>query len=91
MDIVTLLDVYCARMMAVQVMANCSVHDLTVGEIVVLRGNSLMPFEEMDTILFASAPGIEVIPAQAPARRRALAAAAQTHPDVVQLELFEAA
>ena len=84
------LDAYCARMMAVQVLANCTQHGLTLGEVVVLRGNSLAPWDNMDTILYASAPEIEIIPARAPARLQALANAAATHPDMVQLDLFAA-
>lgn len=85
------LDSFCAQMTMVQLLANCSMHDLVLGEVVVLRGNSLGPFENLETVLHANAPEIVSTPAQSPARLHALAGAARTHPDLVQLDLFEAA
>lgn len=35
------LDVTCARMFAVQLLVNCMVHDLAIGEIIAMRGDSL--------------------------------------------------
>lgn len=77
------LDMYCANMTATQLLANCNIHRLQVGEIVVLRGNSLTPLEGMHTVLHATAPGItDVLPATSRRRLLSLAEAASTHPDV---------
>jgi len=85
------LDAYCSRMMATQLLANITQHDLTLGEIVVLHGNSLTPWQNLDTILHASSPEAVIIPAQAPSRLQALACAAASDPYQTQLNLFEAA
>lgn len=86
------LDTYCARIMATQLIANCNVHQVQIGEVLVLRGNSLMPWQDMESVIHATAPNVPKIPpALAPERLRALSAAAQSHPDVMQLELFAAA
>ncbi len=85
------LDSICAHMSAVQLMANCSLHEVKLGEILVLRGNSLMPWEGMEVIVHASAPGLPApSPALEPARLASLACAAQCHPDAMeQMPLFE--
>lgn len=70
------LDGYCARMTAVQLIANCNIHRVRLGEILVMRGNSLMPWEDLDVIVHAHAPGVRVYPALAPARLQAIAQAA---------------
>lgn len=85
------LDPFCANMCAVQLLANCAVHDLVVGEVVILQGNSLGPWDDLSTVVHASAPGVISVDAQSPARLSGLAAAAKTHPDLVQLDLFKAA
>ena len=85
------LDPYCSRMMAVQLIANCNLHDLQLGEVLVLCGNSLHPWQNMETIVHATSPSLPApLPAQAPERLAALAHAAQSHPELVQLELFAA-
>ena len=85
------LDPFCARMLAVQAIANCNLHELQLGEVLVLCGNSLRPWQDMDTVVHASAPSAaEQPPAQAPERLAALAHAAKSHPELVQLELFAA-
>lgn len=85
------LDVYCARMFAVQAIATCNIHNVQLGECLVYRGNSLGPWEDLDVIIHASAPSVaKEPPALAKERLGALAAAAQSHPDVMQLELFAA-
>ncbi len=85
------LDPYCARMTAIQAIASCNLHDLQLGEVLVLCGNSLRPWQDMDTVVHASAPSVvEQPPTQAPERLAALAHAAQSRPELVQLELFAA-
>lgn len=85
------LDPYCARMFAVQAVANCNVHNVQLGESVVYRGNSLGPWEDLDVIIHATAPSVvKEPPAFSPDRLAALASAARSHPDVMQLELFAA-
>ena len=85
------LDSICAQMSAVQLMANCILHQVELGEIIVLRGNSLKPWEAMDVIVHASAPGLPApSPALEPARLASLAGAARCHPDAMeQMPLFE--
>lgn len=85
------LDVYCARMFAVQAIATCNIHNVQLGECLVYRGNSLGPWEDLDVIIHASAPSVaKEPPALAKERLASLASAAQSHPDVMQLELFAA-
>ena len=81
------LDPFCSRMMAVQMIANCNVHGVQMGELIVLRGNSLLVDEEKELIVHASAPKVAVAPAKHPARMEALAVVAQSQ----QLDLFEMA
>lgn len=82
------LDPYCARMMAVQFIANCAEHNLHVGELLVLRGNSLMPdMDGMEVVVHASAPAVIVAPALHPARLAAIKEVSKT----AQLDLFEQA
>jgi hypothetical protein len=69
------LDPFCARMSAVQLVGNCSVHGVQIGEIVVLRGDSLSTREEKEIIVHASAPGVSVHPAKHPNRLEALSSA----------------
>jgi len=76
-------------MMAVQLVANCATHDLLLGEIVVLCGNSLDVREKKEIIIHASAPKVKVAPAKHPARLEALAVAA--HQQIwTQSDMFEA-
>ncbi|MDN0082366.1 N-6 DNA methylase [Crenobacter sp. SG2305] len=49
------LDAYCARMCAVQLLANCFSQQVELGEIVVLRGNSLSD-ERKEVIVHATSP-----------------------------------
>lgn len=85
------LDAICAQMSAVQLMANCILHQVELGEIVVFRGNSLKPWDSMEVIVHASAPGLSApSPALEPARLASLAGAARCHPDArEQMALFE--
>ena len=86
------LDTYCARMFAVQAIAACNIHNIQLGECVVFRGNSLGPWNDLDVIIHATAPTVsKEPPALHKSRLAALATAAQSHPDVMQLELFAAA
>lgn len=50
------LDAICVDMCATQLLANCNIHRLQVGEILIVRGNSLT-LEHMGTVLHATAPG----------------------------------
>jgi hypothetical protein len=70
------LDSICARMTAVQMAANCSVHNLFVGEVIVFCGNSLRPSEQKQIVLHATAPGVQVASATAPYRQGLIASAA---------------
>jgi len=79
------LDPFCARMMAVQFIAACAEHKVHVGELVVLRGNSLMSdMDGLEVIVHASAPAVEVAHAKHPARLAAIKEVAET----AQLDLF---
>lgn len=85
------LDSYCARMTAAQLLANCFIHGMTLGELVVYRGNSLSPDMRMEVIIHATAKGVElheVAPATHPARLEAIEAAAQASNEQGQLELW---
>ena len=83
------LDPYCARMCATQIIANCNIHNVQLGEVLIYCGNSLGPWHNLDVVVHASAPTVaKEPPALAPERLAALSAAAQSHPDVMQLELF---
>lgn len=85
------LDAYCARMFAVQAIATCNIHNVQLGECLVYRGNSLGPWDDLEVIIHATAPAVaKEPPALSEGRLAALAAAAQSHPDVMQLELFTA-
>jgi hypothetical protein len=70
------LDPICARMMAVQFAANCALHKIVVGEVIVFCGNSLRPADDKQVILHASAPGLLVAPSNAPSRQKLIADAA---------------
>lgn len=80
------LDPVCADMTAVQVISNCNLHQLEVGELIVVRGNSLMPWETWQTVVHATAKDREPIAnPQSPEFREAIKQAA-TPQD--QLSLF---
>lgn len=81
------LDPICARMTVMQFMANCAIHKLEVGELVVFWGDRLLPWTKMDLLVHATSPSLlpdEVVPDAHPARVLAIQAAAQS-----QLPLFE--
>lgn len=75
------IDAYCARMCAVQFLMNCHVHGLGIGEILVVRGNSLAPFgSDYQVIVHATAKGLhpdEIANPAHPRRLRAIQAAAK--------------
>jgi hypothetical protein len=48
------LDGTCARMTALQLLTNCNVHDMQIGEIVVLQGNALGDLKGLATIVRAT-------------------------------------
>lgn len=50
------LDALCARMTALQVLANCAVHEAPLGELVVYQGNALGPLDELRVVVRATAP-----------------------------------
>lgn len=72
------IDPICVRMMAIQFIANCASHRLEVGELIVFRGDSLNLRAKKELIAHASAPGIAVIPSNAPERLHLIANAART-------------
>ena len=83
------LDNLCAKMTALAMLANCALHDLPVGELVVYRGNSLMPAACWRVIVHATAPDApitRVAPALHPVRTKAIREAAATMGE--QLSLF---
>lgn len=76
------LDPMCSLMSAAQMLANCAVHGLTLGELVVFRGNSLAPASDWTLIVHATAkrlPRAQLIPAKHPARVGAIRRAAGLH------------
>lgn len=83
------LDPVCARMFALQVVANCAVHQLEVGEVVAYHGNALGPLDDIKVILHATAPDVaNVVPAAHPQRLEAVKDAVKQQ--ATQLSLFEA-
>ncbi|MBX8556971.1 SAM-dependent methyltransferase [Pseudomonas cichorii] len=50
------LDAICARMAAIQLAANCAVHRVEIGEILIVQGNTLAKTERKKLILHASSP-----------------------------------
>ncbi|WP_244797503.1 N-6 DNA methylase [Caballeronia grimmiae] len=72
------IDGICARMMAIQFLANCAVHRIEVGEVIVFCGDSLRVDQPKEIVVHASAPGIKVAPANAPYRQAMLRNAAQS-------------
>ncbi|AVX93393.1 N-6 DNA methylase [Pseudomonas psychrophila] len=50
------LDAICARVTAIQLAANCAVHRVEIGEILILQGNTLAKTESKQVILHASSP-----------------------------------
>lgn len=83
------LDTLCAKMTALAMFANCTLHDLPVGELVVYRGNSLAPAHCWQVIVHATAPDRPitcVAPALHPTRTEAIREAARAVGE--QLSLF---
>lgn len=81
------LDPVCARMFPLQVIANCSIHGLVVGEVVAYHGNALADLSGLRPVLHATAPGVKAPPASSRARLQAVANAAAQHAG--QLALFD--
>jgi hypothetical protein len=54
------IDVICARMCAVQLLVNCLVHDFAIGEIVVLRGDSLSQKPLREVVAHAAAKTVVI-------------------------------
>jgi len=50
------IDGICARMTAIQLAANCAVHRLEIGEIIIQQGNTLSLSETKTMIMYATAP-----------------------------------
>lgn len=86
------IDMYCARMCAVQFLMNCHVHGLGIGEIVVIRGNSLAPVgSECQVILHATSKHLhpdEIASPTHPRRLQAIQAAAKGAGVGQQQDLF---
>lgn len=83
------LDPVCARMFALQVVANCSIHQVQVGEVLAYHGDALDKADKLKVILHATPPQVvDVVPALHPARVKAVNEAAQRGSSQ-QLNLFE--
>lgn len=50
------LDAICVRMTGIQLAANCAVHRVEIGEILIVQGNTLASSENKQVILHASSP-----------------------------------
>ncbi len=58
------IDPVCVRMFALQIVANCAIHRVQVGEVVAYQGNALGPDSGLRVILHATAPTVtNVMPA----------------------------
>lgn len=74
------LDYMCARMFAVQFLANSHVHDLTFGELWCAQGNTLGDSSDWRVILHATRPDLnDYAPALHPSRIEAVVAVAKTN------------
>lgn len=71
------LDPYCAHMTAVQLLANCAVHKVQLGEVLILRGNSLVAMERKEIIVHAYTPDVDVPLASDISRLKSLALVAK--------------
>lgn len=86
------LDAVCARMAAVQLLANAASHGAVLGEIICYRGNALGPLERLEVLVHATAPEVpaaDVAPAKAPERVEVLRKATRATPGRRQLSLFD--
>ena len=84
------LDSYCARMTAAQLLANCFIHNLTLGELLVYQGNSLFADSDMTVIVHGTAPTVkswQVKPPHHPARVEAIRQSVASS-DAVQLDMW---
>lgn len=80
------IDPVCADMTAVQVIANCNMHQLEVGELIVVRGDSLQPWQAWQKVVHATAKGRDVTAdPNAPAFREAVTQSATAQD---QMSLF---
>jgi N-6 DNA Methylase len=50
------LDMVCVKMTTTQILANAFIHQIQLGEIICMHGNSLGPPQELDTFFHASSP-----------------------------------
>ncbi len=83
------IDPVCARMFALQVVANCSIHQVQVGEVIAYHGNGLARSESLNVVLHATCPDVkDVPPALHPVRLEAIKEAAQQK-QLQQLSLFD--
>lgn len=74
------LDPVCARMFALQVVANCAIHRLEVGEVVAYHGDALGPLDAVKVVLHATAPSTaRVMPSDHPSRMAAVVEAVREH------------
>lgn len=86
------LDRYCSHMSALQHLANLAVRNWALGELIVMRGNSLLPETDMEVVVHATHarfPVNEVPPALHPRRLEALKEAAGAAGVGEQIGLFE--
>lgn len=83
------IDPVCVRMYALQVVANCAIHRVQVGEVVAYHGNALGPESGLKVILHATAPTVtNVVPAAHPQRIKAVEKVVKQR-QLEQLSLFE--
>lgn len=82
------LDYRCALMSAVQLLGNCYVHQLELGEIVVIHGNSLIPENQWRQIAHATRKdivvGIDVPPAESEFKKKQV----RVNAEHAQIDLF---
>jgi len=86
------IDQYCARMAAAQFLCNLYTHDLALAELLVLRGDSLLPDPSSTEVMVhatcADLPEAEYAPALHPARLEAVQSAAVAQGVGTQLQFF---
>jgi len=71
------IDPLCSKMAAVQLLGSCAMHGLSLGEVVIYRGNSLGSPQDLTVVVHASNPAFDASPpAHHPARVAALQEAA---------------
>jgi hypothetical protein len=84
------LDRICSRLAPCQILANCFVHQVSLGELLVYHGNALGDLAELDVVAHATRMDLnpaEYVPAKAKAREAAIQSAAKHTSGSSQLRL----